>query len=280
MKNRRLLRKGSSVMLAFLLSLSLWAIFIMGGCLNGIVRDSALLRALDDSNYYEKSYEAFCEQADVLLEEAGLAKTALQTALPLRKFYIDEKQCMQSMLKEQDISISEEQIKEEVASGIFSYYEEKGITITSEQNVTITQTADILANEYTKWMKLDFLKSISDYWKEIKTKLVFAMPVCIILIGLIIFALCNMYQYKHKALRYVASGILGASALTAVSVFLLKRVTVYADLISEPVYYQDFITEYFESGIHVMGYQIIFGGVLFLIVIGIIYAMRKSVTGE
>lgn len=252
----------------------------MTGCVTGILRDNALMQAIDDSMYHEKSYAAFMPEAETVLEQTGLSKTILEEVLPLRKFYIDEKQCMEDTLGKQESSVTEDRIREEVKGGITAYYKDAGMVITSELDTKITQASDILSKEYTEWMRLTFLSSISDYWKGIRKNMLLAMPLCILLSGIIIFAMCRMYHYKHRALRYVAAGTIGAVLLNGVSVYLLQGKMDYAKAIEGPAYYKDFINAYFTTGITTIKHQMITGTVLCIIVVTILCAMRKHVTGE
>ncbi len=239
---------------ACILTLLIVILYLSLGFSFGVFNDRSILSKLDESQYYDMVYDNYYENAVKMLQESGFPKQVLEEAVPFDKIYVGGKNYVNNILAGEAAQINTIKLRNALTDSFNRYLTEQGIVRTNELNTGIEVLISELENNYVDSIQLQFV----NYYKEYKSKFLdlmkIAIPLDLILIGLLCFFLIRMHRFKHRGMRYINYASIASSCLILVTAIYLLLIKKYMAIDVNPKYYQKFLTAYFKWDIIVFLY--------------------------
>lgn len=206
--------------LGFFLSIT---IFMTAGCgelILGICSNVTLRRSVRESNYAERAYDEFVEDAAELLEMNGISIDS-ETMFP-------EKDLMFAFSNYEDAIYNHKQPKSQVANTVgtvevamWEYLVKNHIDVTETIEQGIKRQSGAIGEMYEQYMEPVFLKKMHEVTYSHRGSLKIALLFGIVLSVGIVVVLALMFRHKHKALRYVISACLAAGIWNLFSMIVI-----------------------------------------------------------
>lgn len=269
--------KVYSTILGFFLSILIFSCLTILGISMGAFRKDFILDKIRESNYYEESYKAFQGKTEHVLENTGISFSVIEEIYSQKRFHISQRNYVQSMLNMGGNTKYDNQIKEELQEQLEHFVIEKKLPISSEIKSGLSEITVRIHELYKEEIEIKFIKNMCEYRRLFMKIIGIALP-CILAISIfIIVILWNIFKYKHRALRYVSYGTMGAVIMETAFVFLLLRNCKYNQDITESGYYKDFILLYTKGSIQALFYGVGMGILLFMILLILIRISKKNI---
>lgn len=178
--NKHRIRRGISLLMAFLLSLSI--AFLMSAIVGGItvLPKSSLMGVLERSGYYELARKDIGTNIGYRGTPFGVKEETLMGLIGRGQLEKDVNFYVEKTLKGKDGSIEPVFLETELSSRLEAYLKQEGIPLGPEQKEAISEFTLIAKEEYRKGAEVPFLT----VYKEIRDVGIKVMPFA--LIGLLI----------------------------------------------------------------------------------------------
>lgn len=264
-----------SIILSFLLSILFFGILTIIGIYTGAFHKNFILDKLKESNYYDESYKAFQKEVEILLKESGIPIAIIEETYSKKRFAVSQRNNIQDLLRGKISKTKEDSLKEEIQKNLESNFKKEGLSVNGEISSGLSEIIIRTEEVYDQKIAINFLNDIWKYRDKFVKLTILLLP-CIITVGALIIAiLWQIYQPKHRALRFVSYGILGASIMEAGVSALLLRYSDYGSLLTEEGYYKKFIELYMKGSFQALYFGAAIGVLLFIVVLILIKLLKN-----
>lgn len=282
MSKYKKIRSKLCIFISFFISFIITLIFLSTGVLLGGLNRNVIMNDLKKSNYYQKNYEAFIEQAKLIGNEFGLSEDVITESLTIANYHIKANNYFSYASKNADVKVVELAIDMELDNVVRQWSairEEKYGNVTLEESMEMEQCAKEIANVYQDSIEFPYAHDIARYQETFLNFFKIALPVGLLLIAVLIFTLFVSNKYKHRAVRYVIYAVLGADIVTfVVGIYLLK---IKGQLI--PINhdrYQAFLDLYYRDSV-VPFFLILCAGILLAVILLLmVHQMRNQLIAK
>lgn len=258
------IRSKQCIFISFFLSFIITLIFIATGVLLGGLNQNVIMNGLKKTNYYQKSYDSFIEQAETIADSYGQTKEVIAENISIGSYHIKANNYFKNELKQADMSGIKVAIDMELDNIIRQWNTSKKETfgnVTVQESETIEQCADEIADVYYKSIEFPFVGDIASYREGFISFLKLALPAGLLAITVLVITLFVSNTYKHRALRYIVHAITGSNiTLFVVGLYLLRIKDQVIQ--TENARYQAFLNVYYRDSI-VPFFIILCVGILF-----------------
>ena len=200
--------------------------FITAGALLGGLNQNVIMNGLKKTNYYQKSYDAFIEQAEKIAEQYGQSKEVITENISIGSYHIKANNYFKTALKQGDtkgLELAIDMELDNIIRGWKSIKKEKYGNVTMQEIEKMEQCADEIADVYLDSIEFTFVRDIASYRESFTGFLKLAIPCGLIAIIVLIFTLFVANTYKHRALRYIVYALTGANiVMLFVGLYLLR----------------------------------------------------------
>ena len=265
----------TSCIYGFLLTLIFVVLFICAGVGFGAFNSRSISRSIYGSEYYNKVYLELMDKAGIDLEYTGLPRTVLEDVITREKVYIAGKNYMEAALRGETPEVNAGRLKEELTDKINQYFKAKGMTGTLNFDSDVEQVVNVIHQKYIDAISLPFLEDFVSFRQGFFSVITFLVPLLIVLAGVLSYFLLRMHRYLHRGLRFIAYAVISATALMFVGMWFLRMRGSYADAVTGPGYYHNFVTVYQKWSAIVFGYIGGIGVIISLILISFISFLKN-----
>lgn len=242
------------------LTLTLWSFLICTMCslYFGLFHQNTIHRQMMESDYFTGLTQMLRETAEQDFVHYGYRADIAKELFSLSNIYISEKQYIDAVISGEEVEIETEALTEDLRNKL----KQDGVTVINQKFVKVIE------EDYKNILDFSFGKQIYQAKQRIVPYLIG------ILIGGVMYSLLmlvmvgKMYGYLHKAVRIEMVAMLVASlGLLAKAFYYLWNHT-GAAIVAHPLYYQQFMQNYFDwnnkVAIYVGGIGIIISIALFM----------------
>lgn len=270
-KSNKFLKNFISVIFSFLLAVIFTVMSIVTGIYIGFLNENRVIDGLNYKDYYKGVENTFFENAKDISTPIGLPESVLENIVVSEKIHSDVKNYVTSSVNGNTYTISTDELRNNLAENVRRYFAEQGTEMTQEQESTLPEYTQMIADEYVKDVKVPFVNYFAQA-KHLVQKIMFiVVPVCLVLTAIICFMLVRMRKWKHRGIRYIVYSTLSASLMVALPGIVVlsngfyKRINISSDYL----YYA--LVKYITNGLWVFVYLAV---VWLAISIGLLFLIR------
>lgn len=253
-KSKKIMRSIISTVLAFLMTLIFTAGSVLIGIYIGFLNENRIIDGLNYKDYYSGVEEKFYENITDLSTPMGLPESVVLEIVESERIYEDVKNYVVAAVNGQTFVVSTEELKNNLEANVRAYFESQGWEMTAEQESTIPEYTQLVADEYLEAVKVPFVEYFATAKNLLRKILLVALPVMIVSAAVIIFMLLRMQRWKHRAIRYVAYSSFSTMLMVAIpgAAALLSGFYKKINISSEYLY--NALVKYVSNGLWVFIY--------------------------
>ena len=209
--DRRKFRKAISIILAFLIFLS---IFVFQFCLDmkiGYFSDKTLVNSINNSRYTEESYKELMGKMNELVTSHKLPKTVLKGVIKEEEYYVQRGNSIKRSLKSQFYSVDTYEIERRLGDNIKKYFEKNQVKVSTS---VLMGVSDIMASAgkiYSDYSQFHFGVYLAKSSSRLSDTLNLIMGISALVSIIIMVVLMAIHRRKHRAIRCITYGIIAAS---------------------------------------------------------------------
>ena len=279
-KKQKLMQRIISSIFAFLLTMIFVSSFTLTGLYYGVFNNRIILSKVNESNYYNEVYKELQDRAEGILQEAGLPLNVLSDVITLKRVYVGGKYYIEDTLSGKEPVINTDKVRSQLEQNIDQYLTEEGISRTKELDTGIEEVIRKVEQEYKRGIHFQFIDYIAEYKASFMRLLRIAIPILILLAGIISVLLIKIHRYKHSGIRYIAYAMIASSCIVISSSAFLLITKSYEKMKQLPFYYGRFLTNYLKWDIQVFLYLGGIGMLLAILLITLVAYLKKNITGR
>jgi len=270
-KSKKFLKEFISIILSFLLAVVFTVMSVVVGIYIGFLNENRIIDGLNYKDYYTGVETTFFENSKDISTPIGLPESVLEGIVESEKIHSDVKNYVTSSVNGQTYTISTEELRNKLTENVRKYFADQGMEITPEQEATIPEYTQIIADEYVKTVKVPFVNHFAQAKLTVQRILNILLPVCLILSGVIIFIIVRIRKWKHRGVRYIVYSTLSSAVMVALPGIVVlcdgfyKRINISSDYL----YYA--LVKYITNGLWVFVYLAV---VWIVISVGLLFLVR------
>lgn len=269
---RRLMRHGLSCILSFLLSLDLFVLFFVLSLQYGVFQTQTLYKAIDNSNYYNQLHETITKQANKVLTVSGIPESVLENVFTLDQISSDARESIDNGLAGTEQTLDLTEMRQTFRDNILSYAKENHISKVDEDSVN--DLIDNILVEYEKVVSFPMASYFTKYQDIYQKYYQILLPLTLIVALIIGIVLIRMQHWKHRALRYLAYAISGATILLSLVPIYGYATRFYDKIQLSPSYLRDVIAQFIQCSLNTF-LGVIFGGILLYVITIVTISIMK-----
>lgn len=269
-KKNRALRFIVSSILSFLLAILLTVGTFLVGIYAGFLNENRIIDGLNYKDYYTSVEEFFYQNAADITTPIGLPESVVDNIVDSKTVYEDIRGYVLASVKGENYEFNTDDMKQNLTQNVNQYISSQGLELDEQQQATIPQYVQLIADEYEENLKVPFIGHFAKLKATYQKVMAITLPVLAVLGAVIVFMIIRMYRWKHRALRFLIYSTTTAAVMVSLpSVAVLvtgfyKRINIS----SEYVYYA--FTKYISNGFLIFlymaaGWAIVSAGLLLLI---------------
>lgn len=269
-KMKKFLKSFISIILSFLMSVIFTVMSLVVGIYIGFLNENRIIDGLNYKDYYKGVEKTFFENAKDLSTPIGMPDTVLNDIVVSEKIHSDVKNYVISSVNGKNYTISTDELKIKLAENVREYFAQQNMEMTPEQEATVPEYTQLIADEYLKTVKVPFVNHFSEAKNLVRKIMFIVVPVCLIVSAFIAFILIRMRKWKHRGIRYIVYSTLATALMVALPgvVVLCNGFYKRINIASDYLYYA--LVKYVANGLWVFVYLAIVWlalsvGLLFLI---------------
>ncbi len=260
-----------SYILSFLMTI-LFIILYMGiGFQLGFFNSLSVLKAIDESGYYDKAYEDLYRNSEEAITGAKLPLSILTDVVTKDYVYMECKNYVDNSLSGQVPSVDSTELKEKLSERMKTYYlsENAGNTWAEEQDVKTV--VDKIGAQYEEAVTVELAKEFNDNKSRYERVIQGAVVLSAFLIAMISLLLLKIHRHVYRTIRYIMYSILSSAVIIILAALISVASGMYNQSYLEPDYYRQVISAYLKWDLMLFLY---IGGISTIVGIGLIYFNR------
>lgn len=253
-KSNKLLKKVISTLLSFLLAVIFTVGSVLIGVYIGFLNENRIIDGLNYKDYYSGVESTFYENSKDISTPIGLPDTVLDGIVESEKVHQDVKNYVVSAVNGQTFIFDIDSLKNKLEENVRGYFASQEWEIQPEQEATIPEYTQLIADEYIKCVKLPLVEHFASAKRVYQKILLFAIPSIVILSAIIIFMMLHMQKWKHRGIRYIVYSSFATMLMVAIPgvVALASGFYKHINISSEYLYYA--LVKYISNGLWVFIY--------------------------
>lgn len=265
-----------STFYAFLLTVIFIMVNIIVGLGAGLFSSKSIIKSINRSDYFEKTYEDVKINTENILYRAGLPTTILSDVITRDRIHISGMDYVGAVLDNKEPQLGQD-IREEIINKIREYFKEEGIIETGSLPAELQQISAAIEQEYTGRIQLRIVDYLMEYRQKYNRAVVIVMPCMIIMIIIISYLLIRIQRYKHRGVRYISYALFASSIFTIILALYLILKKGYSAVMVKPDHYYELISDYLHMNIKVLAYIGLFGFAAALASVKVVDFMKKQI---
>lgn len=274
-KSKSTSRKIVCLILSFLLSLLISAIFLCISAGIGICNVEIFTHNVADSTYYDTLYTRLNENLLTLLEQAEMPKSVGKDVLSQNQVYIDGRVYVNATLEGKHPEINTDDIEKKLLENINNYLDEKGIPKEKVEE-GINEIVDTMVIDYRNSLSLKIVDYFYNYRQSFLSwiyKIVIGSLLGVILITVL---LIGLYKRKHRSIRYISYAVLTASIVNLFYTVRAAGIVRQWEFAGNDSYYSKMVKEYLMEALNSGYYMTIAGIILFFVFLVLTKTLKKQ----
>ena len=253
-KSKKRLRGIISTILSFLLAVLFTVGSVLVGLYIGFLNENRIIDGLNYKDYYSGVEENFYQNSKDITTPMGLPENVVDGIVDSETIYENIKDYVVAAVNGQTYVFATEDLKTKLEQNVRNYFTSQGWEITSEQEATIPQYTQMIADEYVSCVKDPFVEHFAAVKRIFQKILLIGIPAIVILSAIIIFMLVHMQKWKHRGVRYVVYSSFATMIMVAVPgiAALVSGFYKKINISTEYLYYA--LVKYISNGLWVFIY--------------------------
>lgn len=274
----KIIKTTLQYILTFILSLEILAVILINIFSSSILNQNYIISKLEEEDYYSKIYEIAKSKFENYIYQSGLEEEVLNDIITKEKVEQDTKKIINNIFNGLEEEVDTEEIATKLNENINTSI---GRTPTATEKKSIDKFVDIICKEYkTAILSTNYEQKINSVLKKATKNIDMVKKALLILIGvtILIIALLTIKRiYRLTARIGVALTVDGSLLLIAINYINAKvkiqGISILNDAISLVIrnILSDILSRITQYGIILLSV-----GIIFILIYGIIKAIRKA----
>lgn len=214
-KVKKTTRSIVSIILSFLLAVIFTAGSILVGVYIGFLNENRIIDGLNYKDYYSGVENKFYEKITDISTPMGIPESVVSGIVESETIHQDVKNYVVAAVNGQTFVISTDTLKANLETNVRTYFISLGWELSAEQEATLPEYTQIVADEYVSLVKVPFVEHFAQAKDMLRKIILIALPIIAVLTGLCVFLLLKMQRWKHRGVRYVTYSTFSAMVMVA-----------------------------------------------------------------
>lgn len=241
-----------TVILAFVLSIVLTSGTYLVGIRGGYLSKNSITKSIKESNYVVGLHDYVLEEIEYFSTPMGIPSEVIEEVFTQEIFEKDVKAYFNSKLKNEVVTLSGDELAENLETKVKEYLSSQNITMSKEQESVLTTYIEDIKTEYQSLLKMPFIDQF------VKVQKLYAKLFYPLMLGLIIFSVViiifmkKLQRWTHRFYRYLSYSTLAAFMMSVIIPVSALVTQFYRKIVLTPKYFYDIIMTYLQNGFIVM----------------------------
>ena len=241
-----------TVILAFVLSIVLTSGTYLVGIRGGYLSKNSITKSIKESNYVVGLHDYVLEEIEYFSTPMGIPSEVIEEVFTQEIFEKDVKAYFNSKLKNEVVTLSGDELAENLETKVKEYLSSQNITMSKEQESVLTTYIEDIKTEYQSLLKMPFIDQF------VKVQKLYAKLFYPLMLGLIIFSVViiifmkKLQRWTHCFYRYLSYSTLAAFMMSVIIPVSALVTQFYRKIVLTPKYFYDIIMTYLQNGFIVM----------------------------
>lgn len=275
-KHKKQIRGMVSIVCSFLLAMFLTVLLAAIAMQFGFFNKGMTLNKINESDYYTNVYEELIENLDTIVDSKGIPRSVLTSIFTEKRVYINGKQFIENSLNNEDTVVSVDKIDEELNTALLEYYKAKNITVTDEIKSDMDATISSINSEYTRMVRFQFVDYIRKYKTVCYSVMQWLIPLLLMLSILLMVVLWKLHRYPHRGIRYIGIALVSAGLINLILPLFAIFKKWYTGFDITPVYYAEFLSDYFKWSL----YSFVYTGIISIVISIVLFIWMRILKNQ
>lgn len=241
-----------TVILAFVLSIILTSGTYLVGIRGGYLSKNSITKSIKESNYVVGLHDYVLEEIEYFSTPMGIPSEVIEEVFTQKIFEKDVKAYFNSKLKNEVVTLSSDELAENLETKVKKYLSSQNITMSKEQESVLTTYIEDIKTEYQSLLKMPFIDQF------VKVQKLYAKLFYPLMLGLIIFSVViiifmkKLQRWTHRFYRYLSYSTLATFMMSVIIPVSALVTQFYRKIALTPKYFYDIIMTYLQNGFIVM----------------------------
>ena len=181
-KSKKRLRGIISTILSFLLAVLFTVGSVLVGLYIGFLNENRIIDGLNYKDYYSGVEENFYQNSKDITTPMGLPENVVDGIVDSETIYENIKDYVVAAVNGQTYVFATEDLKTKLEQNVRNYFTSQGWEITSEQEATIPQYTQMIADEYVSCVKVPFVEHFAAVKRIFQKILLIGIPAIVCLL--------------------------------------------------------------------------------------------------
>lgn len=270
-KSKKMLRGVISTLLSFLLAVIFTVGSVLIGLYIGFLNENRIIDGLNYKDYYSGVEESFYQNSKDITTPIGLPDTVVEGIVESETVYEDVKNYVVAAVNGQTFVFATDDLKSKLEENVRGYFASQEWEMTPEQEATIPEYTQLIADEYVDCVKVPFVEHFASAKRIFQKVLLIGIPAIIVLAAVIIFMLIHMQKWKHRGIRYVVYSSFATMLMVAIPGVVSLMSGFYKKINISTEYLYHALVKYISNGLWVFVYLAL---VWFAVSVSLLFLIR------
>lgn len=262
-RSRKALRQRVRLVVIGVLAMNFLLVFGILGIQSALFNQDTIITNMNTSGYYRNTYEVLYIETQQILVSNGVDVDALKTIVTYDQYLVAAKNKTLSILKGRTEESTLVNIAQQIEEGL-------------KQAENKTEIVEDIMTVYRGKVNAN----IASYIYEVKQQVssMFTMVLPLVVLGMIgsVVTLLYMDRFMHRGIFAIAWASLAATVPFVLGTILANIRKPYGEIYISPDYLYKFFVAYVEQAVNVFAAISIFGGVVFLVLLGVAKKQKQA----
>ena len=232
-----------SFILAFLMSLSLLGVTVLGVVKNGLLSQQTIIDMMKGGYYEairEKAEEAFSDYTI----PTGIDPSVVEDTVAIDDVSTDINGYIYASFSGRDYEPNYTKMNERIKANVVKFFEDNSAEITDDKDEIIDRYIQELDSIYLSNIEMKFIKpvvSANNLFSRFYLPVLLALSVLSLALGL---TCVRLHHYAHRGLRYVVYGVFATALMSLIAPLALIISGFYKRLLLDPEYFYNLVVSY------------------------------------
>ena len=224
----------------------------MVGIRGGYLSKNSITKSIKESNYVVGLHDYVLEEIEYFSTPMWIPSEVIEEVFTQEIFEKDVKAYFNSKLKNEAVTLSSDELAENLETKVKEYLSSQNITMSKEQESVLTTYIEDIKTEYQSLLKMPFIDQFVKVQK-LYEKLFYPLMLGLIIFSVVIIIFMKKLQrWTHRFYRYLSYSTLATFMMSVIIPVSALVTQFYRKIVLTPKYFYDIIMTYLQNGFIVM----------------------------
>ena len=269
-RNKSTIKKIISLLLAFLLSLTMAFSMLILVIQSTVLNPDYLRNQLSSSHYYDNVITEVEDKFSSYASASGFDENFFKTVLNINDVQLNVNESLSVLYGESDASVDVLDFQNTLYGKLIQNVKDRKIALNENTDKAVKLLAQTCSDTYLQYVSIPYAKEISMYFPRLRHILFYLQVISFALTVVMVLLIFFMNHWKHRAVRAYIYAVAGTTLMLVVLpvVFLISGFSNRIALISKSLYE---LAVCYLNGIAFLSLEVALIFVVALILLGLLY---------